>query len=194
MRLISTLMVASLAMLALSACDRRPAQFVSPGAPERLLDASSEVVNLPVSNALQINELSSFVNADQPTRAELYCTNGDAACEDAKDVLQLYGVQFQTIPSPQATVTLVYERVLARDCNATFVNNTRNNLNRHHPAFGCATAANIVQHVSDKQQFVNPPLMRDGRATKAVQAYRRSADAPTNQQAVTISNSAIANQ
>lgn len=77
------------------------------------------------------------------------------------------------IPSPQYSVTLVYERILARDCSQRYVDNSNNNWNTHYASFGCSVAANTVQQVSDKQQFVHPSLMDVPLATGAVQAYER---------------------
>jgi hypothetical protein len=158
------------------------AAYFNRGTPESLLDVSSEVVNLPVATALQVNELSSWVNRDQPTRAELYCRDSDPQCRDAAQALELFSVPTAKIPSAQSTVTLVYERTLARDCESRFIDNRDNPHNLNHPTFGCSMAANIVQHVSDKQQFVNPDIMGVPDAKKAVQAAQRAQERPAEQE------------
>jgi type IV pilus biogenesis protein CpaD/CtpE len=44
----------------------------------------------------------------------------------------------------------------------------------NHPAFGCATAANMVQQVTDKQSFVSPSLLDDASAARAVNDVNRA--------------------
>jgi hypothetical protein len=158
----------------LAACSTIPNEaYFNRGTPESLLDRSSEVVSLPVKTSLQVNELSSWVNRDQPTRAELYCNASNPQCQDAKETLSLFGVPTTTVPSVQSTVTLVYERTLARDCEQRYIDNRINPYNLNHPTFGCATAANMVQQISDKQQILNPHMMDNHDASKAVQSYRK---------------------
>ena len=64
----------------------------------------------------------------------------------------------------------------------TFIDNRDNPHNLNHPTFGCSIAANIVQHVSDKQQFVNPDIMSVPDAKKAVQAAQRAQERPPEQE------------
>lgn len=169
---ISTLL---LAILAVSACQPKPSDsaYYNRGGPESLLDVSSEVVNLSVADTQAQRELSDWIKTDQPTRAELYCNDGEPRCIEARKILDLHGVPTMTVPSGEYSVALVYERILARDCKQRFVDNSTNQWNTNHPAFGCSLAANVVQHVSDKQQFIAPNLMDTPRATTAVQAYDR---------------------
>lgn len=164
-----------LGLLALPACQPKPpdSAYYNRGGPESLLDVSSEVVNLSVANPGDAQELSNWIKQDQPTRAELYCSEGDLRCTEARKVLDLHGVPTMIVPSGENNVALVYERILARDCRQKFVDNTNNQWNTNHPAFGCSVAANVVQHVSNKQQFIAPNLTDVPRAVGAVQAYDR---------------------
>lgn len=146
---------------------------VSPGSPEALLDVSSEVVNLGVRSGKEVDDLSQWVNRDQPTRAELYCAEGEKHCREARQVLDLYGVPTMVVSSGAGTVTLVYERVLARDCDPRFKDDQGLWYNENHPAFGCAISANIVQHVTQKQQFISPNLSDFRDAETAVNGYTR---------------------
>ena len=57
------------------------------------------------------------------------------------------------------SVDMLYERVAAYNCVNRYVNNSSNNANLNHPAFGCSVASNIVQSVTDKRQFTNPALL-----------------------------------
>lgn len=177
---LDTILIAALALVALSsmsACKKIPAEaYFNRGAPESLMDYSSEVVNLSIASAVEVNEFSSWVNRDQPTRAELYCTSGSAQCDEAKKVLDLFSVPYTHVPSSQATATLVYERSLARDCEQRYIENGENHYNLNHPTFGCSLSANIVQHASDKKQILNPNIMDDPYSTRSVQTYKRYLD------------------
>lgn len=162
------------ALFAAAACKPpHDSAYFNKGTPESLLDVSSEVVNLSVADPQELKQLSSWVADDRPTRAELYCSDGDIRCNEARRILDRHGISTTMVPSPQYSVTLIYERILARDCNPRYVENSSNNWNTHYASFGCSVAANAVQQVSDKQQFINPSLMDVPRATSAVQAYER---------------------
>lgn len=163
------------ALLALAACNRpSDSAYYSRGGPDSLLDVSNEVVNLSVAGPNELSQLSAWVEQDQPSRAELYCSAGEPRCNEARKVLELHGVPVMQVPSMDNSVALVYERILARDCNQRFHDVPSNNWNAPSPSFGCSISANIVQHVSDKQQFVNPNLSDAPSARGGVAAYERA--------------------
>ena len=173
-----TALILSVALLA--ACQQPgPRAYFDRGSPEQLLDVSSEVVNLNITSERSLDELNEWVNTDQPTRAELYCMDEDMRCAAARDTLDLYGVPTFTVPSHETMVTLVYERVLARDCENRYIDNSNNPYNLPHPTYGCSLAANMVQMVSNKQQFVSPNLLDLPDAKKASQIFQRYQDPPT---------------
>lgn len=180
------------AVLALTGC-HRPADsaYYNRGGPESRLDVSSEVVNLSVAGPNELAQLSGWVEQDAPTRAELYCSTTDKRCSDARNVLEVHGVPTMVVPSMDYTVALVYERVLARDCNARFVDNHNNNYNAAAPAFGCSVSANMVQQVSDKQEFVNPNIMDVPRANGALSAQERAYTPRPALEPYTIDTSAV---
>ena len=166
-------------MLTATACSEIPSEaYYQRGTPESLLDVSSEIVNLSIASEPALDELAEWINSDQPTRAELYCMDGDQRCAAAQEILDLYGVPAYYVPAQDTTVTLVYERVIARDCESRFIDNSVNPYHLNHPTFGCSIAGNIVQMVSDKQQFVSPNLLDYGDGRKAVQVYRNYLEAP----------------
>ena len=73
-------------------------------------------------------------------------------------------------------MTLVYERVLARDCENRYMENTVNPYNLNYPTFGCSNASNMVQMVTDKRQFTSPALleMQDAeRVERVMDGYRK---------------------
>lgn len=163
-------------LLVLSACGVPPADsaYFNRGGPESLLDVSSEVVNLSAANEKDLKDLSAWIEKDQPTRAELNCDLNDKKCDITRKVLDLHGVPVVIGAGMDSSVTLVYERILARDCNARYVDNSHNFHNTSHPAFGCAIAANMVQQVTNKQEFISPNLSDDPSAARAVNDMRRA--------------------
>ncbi len=181
-----------LGLLILANCSNIPPQaYFQHGTPESLLDVSSEVVNLPVNSETALDELTNWINQDQPSRAELYCMESDVRCSAAQEVLDLYGVPSLYVPSSDNTIALVYERVLARDCENRYIDNHINPYHLNHATFGCSVAANMVQMVSDKQQFVRPNLMDPTDATKGVQIYRNYLEPPEIKENEGIENSLL---
>lgn len=184
-----------LVLSAMAACTPpKEGAFFNRGGPESLLDVSSEVVNLKVDSPSKLTELSSWIGKDQPTRAELYCQAGDPRCNEARKVLELSAVPTTVVPSNDYSVALIYERILARDCDQRYIDDSHNWNHTPHPAFGCSIAANMVQHVADKQQFVNPNLSDQPDATGAVNVYHRAYTPPVTQaqQGYTVNNSTTA--
>ena len=163
-------------LLALSACGHAPgnAAFLNRGGPESLLDVSSEVVSLSVAQDSDLKDLSAWIERDQPTRAELNCNPSEKRCKETQKILDLHGVPFANGSSTGQSVTLTYARILARDCDQRFVDNVPNHHNAYHPAFGCAVAANMVQQVTDKQEFISPNLSDDPSAARAVNDMYRA--------------------
>src|SRR5690349_17409380 len=117
--------ILALGLLMLTACGQRPsdASYVNRGGPESLLDVSSEVVNLNAGTQKDLRELSNWIEKDQPTRAELNCSGNDRACKEARKMLDLHGVPVVQGQGNDLSVTLVYERILARDCNSSYIDN-----------------------------------------------------------------------
>lgn len=185
-------LVSLAALVALTACKRpSDAAYYNRGGPEALLDVSSEVVNLSVAGPNELSQLNAWIEQDQPSRAELYCSAGPS-CSDARKVLELQGVPVMQVPSMDNSVALVYERILARDCTQRYRDDGSNNYNAPHTALGCSISANIVQHVSDKQQFVKPNLTDLPRATGSVAAYDRAyAPRPMSDQNQSVTESVV---
>lgn len=155
-----------------AACsDIPPGAYFNRGTPESLLDMNSEAVNINIGEPAGLDELVSWMNQDAPSRAELYCVSMDPACARAKDALRQFDVKYTQSDEPRNTVSLFYEHMAARDCENRFIDNSINPYNLNHPTFGCSVAANIVQSVPDKRQFVNPALKGDGDAESAVRNF-----------------------
>ncbi len=182
-------------LLALAGCQipHDESQFYARGGPEALLDVSSEVVNLSVAGKDELRQLSSWISGDHPTRAELFCDVRLKNCKTASAILRAKGIETNLTPSPDNMVTLVYERILARDCNPRFIDSRRIRLsNEPAPTFGCSLSANIVQHVSDKREFINPSLMDNPSAVGGVSVYHRAYKPSTEEPAkYTVEQSAV---
>jgi hypothetical protein len=159
----------------LGACTQPPnSAYLDRGHPQSLLDVSSEVVSLSVAGKTDLDALSTWIAKDQPTRAELFCEEATPDCKSAKKILEAANVGVEVNPSPNNTVTLVYERILARDCSARYNDGYHSQYNAYTTSFGCAVSANMVQQVSDKRDFINPNLSDDPSARGAVSAYQRA--------------------
>ncbi|MFO0389661.1 MAG: hypothetical protein ACK502_08110 [Alphaproteobacteria bacterium] len=158
-------------LLALPACSEIPAAaYYDRGDPENLLDVSSEVVNMNLSSATAMHELTAMVSQDPPTRVEMTCSPKDGLCMEVRRMFEQYAVPVD--PSDAHGITMIYERVVARDCEGRFIDNSINPYNLNHPTLGCSVAANTVQMVSDKRQFTNPSLLDYSDGEKAQQVYR----------------------
>lgn len=174
MRVSALFSLSLIALLGVAGCKAPSSAAYYNRGPESLLDVSSEVVTLGVSSPAEMTALKNWIQQDAPTRAELYCPDADMRCGEARQILGAHGIPVTSTPTGEFTVSLVYERILARDCKQKFVDNSSNPYNAYHPAFGCSVSANTVQHVSNKQEFVNPSLTDVPRATGAVDSYKRA--------------------
>jgi hypothetical protein len=165
-------------LVALSACNEIPAAaYFDRGRPENLLDVSSEVVNMNLSSATAMNDLTAMVSQDPPTRVEMSCSPKDGLCMEVRRMFEQYAVPVAT--SDAGGITMIYERVVARDCENRYIDNSINPYNLNHPTFGCSVTANTVQMVSDKRQFTNPGLLDYADGEKAYQVYRVYLTPPT---------------
>lgn len=185
----------ALASLVLTGCNQIPSQeYYDRGSPYSLLDASSEVVNVNLSSEDSITEVVQWIDQDQPTQAELYCQEGTVICSKTLETLESYRVPVQYVSSPDNSLTLIYDRVVARDCDNRFIDNSINPYNLNHRTFGCSTAVNMVQMVSDKRQFTSPSLLdfRDGdKAAQDYQSYLRGYEMENNSAKNSISQSLL---
>lgn len=162
--------------LALVGCGAPPSDsaYLNRGDPASLLDASSEVISFSTASKHDLKELGMWIERDAPTRAELNCASDDKLCGEARRLLIARGVPVEAGAIADRSVTLIYERILAHDCDHRFVDNTHNYYNTSDAAFGCSVAANMVQQVTDKQEFVNPNTAGKPSAVRAVNDIKRA--------------------
>ncbi len=158
--------------LGVAGCDEIPPEaYFNRGHAESLLDISSEMVSVSVTSPEHIQELVRWIDQEPPSRAELICDANYTGCVHAKRAFDQFGVHVEHIPGSDNVAVLYYERVLARDCENRYIDNSINPYNLHHPTFGCSIAANTVQMVSDKNQFVMPALLDFMDGERAVKNY-----------------------
>jgi hypothetical protein len=155
----------------ITSCTNTPKEaYFKRGEPESLIDQSSEAIHLRVDSPANIQDMIDVINKDQPTRAELKCNASSVLCRDAKKVLNQFKIKTTQRPSQSQTVSLYYERVLARDCQNRFIHLRGNENNLQSPTIGCSVSANMLQMVSNKKQFLNPSIMSKGDSSKPIQA------------------------
>ncbi len=160
-----------LAILLLTACSEIPAAaYYDRGDPENLLDVSSEVVTMNLSSTSAMRDLNAMVSQDPPTRVQMSCSPKDGLCMEVRQMFEQYAVPVEAGSGPG--ITMIYERMVARDCEGRFIDNSINPYNLNHPTFACSVTANMVQMVSDKRQFTNPSLMDYTDGERAYQVYR----------------------
>ena len=171
--MIKKLLYTSILTVSLFACSQthnipREAYF-SRGTPESLLETSSEAINIKISSDASVQELINLINKDQPSKAELKCVNGESLCEKTKKVLSQFGVKVQYVSQSSNVASIIYQRTLAKDCDQRYIDNPINDANLNHPTYGCATAANLVQMITDKNQITSPKLLGKSDAEKSLQ-------------------------
>ncbi|MDX1975996.1 MAG: hypothetical protein SFT92_10050 [Rickettsiales bacterium] len=149
-----------------------PEVYGSRSDPETLLDTSSEVVTMDLRSRNSLSKLASIVRSDQPNRAELHCKTSDILCAQAKEILTNQNVPIRTVGNDNS-VTLVYERVVARDCDSRYIDARSNQHNVNQPSFGCSMRANTVQMVSNRRVFTDPALTDLQDAEKGRQNYQQ---------------------
>lgn len=148
--------------------------FLNRGDPASLLEVSTETQTVSIGTKGGVQTLARRLDQDHPTRAELNCVVSEHSCADAKRILEQKGVKVIVGDTISNDVTLVYDRIIARSCDAQFVNNTPNPYNLTSPSLGCSVASNMVQEVSDKRQFVNPPVSDTIEAKRGVNNVARA--------------------
>ena len=94
-----------------------------------------------------------------------------------------------------ASATLVYERLVTRECEAGYKDMNFDQHWQNAPGYGCAVSSNMVQHVSDKQQFINPTVMGSAPAQPLVNtlsnAYRNQVKQQSNQDSYDVKSSTL---
>lgn len=168
-----TLLTITTVLIGLSACAQQPTSITRP---ESLIDLSAERVTFGLTGYTAKQDILSWAQKDQPTRAELACSSTDATCSSV--ALGLEALKVPTVLKDSGVgepkAMLVYERTVGRSCNPRYVDNSFNVNNRPYQGMGCAVSANVVQQVSDQAQFTNPQTLGNADGARAVQSYYKA--------------------
>ena len=163
-------------IMGLVACSGVPQGFVAKGSPESLISSSQESVRFDLTDQASIDALMGWVGNDMPTRAELSCIDADEnpQCQAVIKAFQSKGISIEMdMPAKRNAINLIYERVVARECQPAYQSNHSNSSNHHYTSFGCTTALNMVQSMADYSQITRPKLKDFTDAEMAVKTYRR---------------------
>ena len=166
-----TIAAGLLLTLTTTACSKIPPEaYYNRGGPESLMDVSSERIHLDLQSDADLGELITWLNDDQPSAIELSCNDSSPLCANAIEIAEQFAVPIEYGTSPNDSVALIYNRIVTRDCNNTYVSDHINPYNLPHASFGCSMAVNTLQMISDKQQIASPALMDPQDGEKAGQA------------------------
>ena len=167
-------------LVAASGCTRLPpAAYESFSGPESLLDQSKERVTIALAAAGSAESLVEWLDQDQPSRVELHCVQGEANCARAARIAEQFAVPYEFVDSGAGKAVLIYERVVARDCDPRFISDHINPYHLHRRGYGCSVASNSLQMISDRRQITAPSLMdpHDGqRVQDTMSVYRTVGD------------------
>lgn len=150
-------LLAILSIIALSSCSHTPNKERITA--NSLLSASSERVSFGLIDRSAVSSLKGWISDDKPSEAILSCVTGSDLCTDAKSTLEQNNIPFSFNKSGADSVTLIYSRIAAHDCDTS--------------RFGCSTAVNSLQMISDRKQFVSPSISDRQNAGKAVIDYEK---------------------
>lgn len=180
-------------LLAVSACQSPgPGDYANRGDPERLLTTTAEIMYIDLAPAGALDQLTDAIEQDAPARAILNCHVDKSACKKAKRILDKHHIASENTGAGN-DVTLIYEHVIARDCEQRYIDNSSNIYNLHAKSFGCSITGNMVQMVTDKRQFTDPGLLgyRDGET--AAQVYENYSKPSAGSSSSEDGNSGIGN-
>jgi hypothetical protein len=165
--------------LALNACANTtpPSAYQTLTDPEALMMMASDMVTIDLGNKNYTERLGDALTVNPPNRAILNCKSTTVACKKAKTILSKNKISTESTDNGN-NVTLVYDRVAARDCTNRYIDNSQNPNNLNYAAFGCSISANIAQMVSDKKQITNPNLLDYQDGEKAASTYSNYVNPP----------------
>jgi hypothetical protein len=142
--------------LLVSACTSY--QFGNVIRPEGLVSSSAEKISFPVADAASVAAIEKWVNSgEKPSAAEISCNASGKSCKAVKQMLKKHKINTTEVAlTGESSLALIYERVTAKNCEESH--------------FGCATAANSLNMVTNRDQFIKPALSDYQDAAGAVRA------------------------
>lgn len=158
-----------------------PIAYTNKGDPERQLVITTEAAVIALDDRDSIARLKETLRTDRPALARLHCPEAAALCAQAEAVLRQAGItpdrgrkdaEAAEDEEDSETVTLIYRRTAAAECDHRYVDNSLNSANIAMSQLGCSLRSNMVQMVTDRQQFVNPGLLDYMDGEKAARNYQ----------------------
>ncbi len=165
---------AFLTIMLLSACEQIPSErYADQSNPDHLIVTNSELVTITLSAKDASERLNDALSDNPPDRAVINCSPTESACKKATKALSKHHVPMETLidANAAANITLVYDKLAAKECDNRYRDNSQNSNNLNHQAYGCSIGANIAQMVTDKRQFTKPSLMDYTDGEKAASNY-----------------------
>lgn len=161
-------------LLLLTACPNYPpGAYTNSGDPEQQLVTTNEAVSIELNTSESVDQLKETLRSDPPVRAELSCPATSLLCKKAKTALLTARIPLEISgKTDQNAATLIYQRTTARACEHSYIDNSQNSGNLNYSSLGCSLRSNMLQMVTDKQQFVNPALLDYSDGEKAAQNYQ----------------------
>jgi hypothetical protein len=154
----------------IQSCSQIPAEAgFTRGQPESLLSVNSESISIDLGQRNALAQVVNYLN-NEPSRAVLTCSN-NLICSRVETILSSYGIAYEVQSGAGNSVEVVFDKILARDCDNKFVSNHNNPYNLNHPTYGCSTAMNQAMMVRDKRQFTDPLVLGPYDGFKASQNY-----------------------
>ncbi len=179
-------------LLSLAACQSTTtADYANPGDAERQLVYNTQTTAIELTNRDSLDRLRETLAMDTPSGAQLTCVDQDPLCPAAQSALLKAHIPLEvkapseseqdtdkTTEKAESTVMLTYKRLAVRGCENRYIDNSINSANIAQASLGCSIRSNMVQMVTDKQQFVNPALLDYSDGEKAAQNYQTYINPP----------------
>lgn len=157
--------------LQLSACSEVPDEaYFTRGQPESLLSVNTESVSVDLNQRNAAAQIAKILSGEEASRAVLSCSNA-MVCQRAERTLNQYKLPYEIVQGQGNSVSIIYDRIVMRECDNRFVTNHNNPYNLNHRGFGCSIAMNQALAVKDKRQFTDPLVLGPYDGFKAAQNY-----------------------
>lgn len=152
-------------------CSEIPKEaYYAHGQPESLLEKSSDHATFSLSAPHSVSTVMNWLDTANPKDATLRCQETSKNCNKLERLLVKKGITVTRTMARSNQVIFTYTTVKARDCENRYIDNMINPYNLNYPTLGCSVAANSVQMVTNRKDFVDPNLsdLPDARKSRQV--------------------------
>lgn len=158
-------------LLVCTACSEIPKEaYYAHGQPESLLEKSDSHATFSLSSSNSMSTVVNWLNQSNPKEAALRCQETSKNCNKLERLLVKKGITVTRTMARNNQAVFTYTTVKARDCENRYIDNMINPYNLNYPTLGCSVAANSVQMVTDRKDFIDPNLsdLPDARKSRQV--------------------------